>query len=470
MSPFCARVLAAALTIGVSVPYATNARAESPEAEDPHYHNLRYNDNFCQAVDPAKPTDPWDKLKCITIGDGKWGPSYLTIGGEVRERFETYLNPNFGIHAPRSDAYLLDRTQEDFDLHVTDYFRAFVQLGELERLGNRGVPSTTDVDKFDLLQGFIDVRPQTPWGDAPVLRVGREELLFGFQRLIAVREGPNVRRDFDGARLSDQVGDLKVDLFTVRPVVDNTGVFDDRANTAQSMSGGYLTMPIVGALRADLYLLNYENTAAKFRGLTGVEKRVTSGVRLFGAADGFDWNFEAAGQTGTFRNHDVRAYLLAGIAGYTFRDLPWTPRLAVETNDASGDNAHGSTIGTFNAMFPRLPYFAETALLVPANVVDVRPVLTVKPVEDVMVVFGWDSLWRASTTDGLYGSGMSEYANTSRVTGGRIGTELTVDVRWRIDEHLQLGAIAAEFLSGPAVQEAFGKTVTYGVLFATYRF
>jgi hypothetical protein len=35
---------------------------------------------------------------------------------------------------------------------------------------------------------------------------------------------------------------------------------------------------------------------------------------------------------------------------------------------------------------------------------------------------------------------------------------------------LLVGAIAAEFLAGPAVQEALGKTVTFFVLFGTYRF
>ena len=121
-------------------------------------------------------------------------------------------------------------------------------------------------------------------------------------------------------------------------------------------------------------------------------------------------------------------------------------------------------------MYPRLPYFAETSLLVPANVFDVRPVLSFRPTPDVLSVFGWDTLWRASATDGLYGSGMVQYANTNKVGGNHIGTELSADVRWRIDEHLLLGAIAAEFLSGPAVQEAFGKDVSFFVLFATYRF
>jgi len=97
-------------------------------------------------------------------------------------------------------------------------------------------------------------------------------------------------------------------------------------------------------------------------------------------------------------------------------------------------------------------------------------VLSVQPTPNVLAVFGWDTLWRASTSDGLYGSAMSQYPGTARVSGRKVGTELSADVRWRIDRHLVLGAIFAEFFAGPAVQEALGKSVTYFALFATYRF
>ena len=469
MSKCCAYLVASAAVAAALTLWPAGARAESPEAGDATYHNLRYNDDFSYLADPAKSTDWWDKIKYIPLGNGPYGPTYVSLGGELRERLESYGHPNFGLHAPNTDMYLLQRAQLDVDLHATDYLRAFLQLGEMERYGSRGVSSTTDIDHLDVMQGFVDLKPPSPLGDAPVVRVGREELLFGFQRLIAVREGPNLRRDFDGLRLGDKIGDATVDLFSVHPVNSGPDAFNDHTNYRQTLAGGYGTAPVFGPLKADLYWLNYENDNAKYRGLSGVEHRTTVGGRLFGTADGFDWNAEAAAQSGTFRNRDIHAYLLAGVAGYTFQSLPWTPRIGVEANDASGDNSHSGTIGTFNAMYPRLPYFAETSLLVPANVIDVRPMLTVKPAPDLMAVFGWDNLWRASTTDGLYGSGMTEYANTNKATSKRIGTELSVDLRYRYDQHLTMGAIAADMLVGPAVEQALGRNVTFFVLFATYR-
>ena len=65
---------------------------------------------------------------------------------------------------------------------------------------------------------------------------------------------------------------------------------------------------------------------------------------------------------------------------------------------------------------------------------------------------------------------MVMYANTNKVTGVQIGSELSADIRWRVNQHLTMGAIAAEFLAGPAIQEAVGKTVSFFVLFGTYRF
>jgi hypothetical protein len=223
-------------------------------------------------------------------------------------------------------------------------------------------------------------------------------------------------------------------------------------------------------LKTDFYWLNYENKAARFRGLTGHENRHTYGVRLFGEFGGFDWNAELAVQTGSFRGHQIRAAMSAAIVGYTFRNLPWQPRIGFEANGASGDNSRSSAIGTFNAMFPRLPYFARTSLLVPANVIDVRPVFNIHPAPSVTATFSWDTLWRASNTDGLYGSGLVQYANTNAGTGSRIGTELSADIRWQVDRHFSMGATAAQFLSGPAVRQAMGKNVTFMVLFGTYRF
>ncbi len=448
---------------------ASAVRAESPSQVDPPFHFLRYQDDFSNLARKSDPT-PWERLKYIPLGASGYGPIFLSLGGELRERHESYVYPNFGVKAPARDGYMLERFQLNGDLHVTDFFRAFVQLGDDRIFGRRGYTSTTDVDRWDLMQRFVDLRLPSPFGDDPTLRYGREELLFGYQRLVAVREGPNVRRAFDGFRINDKIGEASVDFVVAQPVVNSPYAMDDTSNAAQHLAGLYVTTPVVAALKADFYNLAFSNAQAKFRGLTGAEKIDTTGTRLFGKADGFDWNFEASVQTGAFRTQKVDAYMLAAVAGYTLEDLDWKPRFGFSANDISGDNANSKTIGVFNPMFPRLPYFAETPLMVPANIRDVRPLFSFAPVEHVGVVMGWDMLWRSSLTDGTYGSGMTEYVNSNKATSRRLGDEASIDVRWQVDPYLQLGAILAQLYAGPAMLEAAEKSTTYAVLFAKFKF
>jgi hypothetical protein len=74
---------------------------------------------------------------------------------------------------------------------------------------------------------------------------------------------------------------------------------------------------------------------------------------------------------------------------------------------------------------------------------------------------GWDMFKYMPIADGKSG--------TARVSGRKIGTELSADLRWRIDRHLVLGVIFAEFFAGSAVQEALGKSMTYFATSVTYR-
>lgn len=258
--------LCLALSLAASV-----ARAESPAQVDPPFHNLRYQDDFSRLAQKNVLT-PWERLKYIPLGASEYGPVFLSLGGEARERHESYVEPNYGIKAPDRNGYLLQRLMFNADLHATDYFRAFAQLADDRIFGRRGLPSTTDVDRYDLMQRFVDLRPPSPFGDQPVFRYGREELLFGYQRLIAVREGPNVRRDFDGFRFTDRIGEASVDFVAAQPTVDSPYAMDDSTYRNQHLAGLYVTTPLFGALKSDLYALDFTNTAARFRGLAGTEK------------------------------------------------------------------------------------------------------------------------------------------------------------------------------------------------------
>ena len=67
------------------------------EPTPPAYKLLRYEEDYSYLKDPSRRTDFWDPIKYIPLwGRDDW---YLSLGGEVRERYEFYHNQDAGAVA-----------------------------------------------------------------------------------------------------------------------------------------------------------------------------------------------------------------------------------------------------------------------------------------------------------------------------------------------------------------------------------
>jgi hypothetical protein len=464
----------AAASVLLSAVVLTSAFAQtsgSAGARPPGYKSPRYEEDYRFLRDHGQAGDLWDPIKYIRLGSDP--NTYLSLGGEVRERGEYFSAPQFGLRGDGADAYLLHRLLISGDLHLGENLRAFAQLGNHVVAGKDTPLSQTDRDRFDAQQAFVDVRlPLTAEID-PTLRAGRQEMAFGSQRLVSVRESPNIRRSFDGFRLGDTIGRARIDAFATRPVLLKEGLFDDEPNHAQAFWGVYGTAPASfspgGGI--DLYYLGFDNSNARFATASGGEHRHTIGARLFGASGGWDWDWEAAGQVGGFAGGDIEAWTVASNTGFTLRDLPWLPRLGLKANIASGDHdPNDRTLGTFNALFPKLGYFNEASLIVPANFFDLYPSITVAPITSVTVVVGWDFAWRETTKDAVYTSPLVPVAGTAGRGGKFIGNQLSLDVIWQADRHIQVYGSYVHFDSGGALEPSHGRDVDFAMLSVSYKF
>src|SRR5436190_7499446 len=170
----------------------TAVGAETESFAPPPYKQLRYDENYHYLRDASRRTDFIDALKYIPLNqEGDW---YLTLGGEIRERYEYFHNWNWGDGPQDENGYLLQRYMIHADAHFTDHFRIFTQFKSGLEDGRNGGPRPTDEDHFDLSQLFADGKLAWEEKDSFTLRLGRQEMSFGSSRLISVRESPNVRR------------------------------------------------------------------------------------------------------------------------------------------------------------------------------------------------------------------------------------------------------------------------------------
>jgi Alginate export len=295
--------------LSLSIALAGPVHAQSSAPPPPPLTTRHYDEDYLYLRDPAARTGAWwEPLKYVPLN--ATGDVYLTLGAELRLRYEHFENNNWGQGPATNDGYLWYRALPLADLHLGPNVRLFGQL-IAGWAADKEDKSPVDETGVDLLQGFADLK--LPLGDdnaSLTLRPGRQMLTYGSERLIGLRYGPNILRTFDGAKSFLEVGDWRVDGFYARPVAPRLGNFDDRTDDTQSVWSLYATrrnLPVGQGTGLDVYYIGFDNDAAVFNQGAGAERRQTLGARLFGQAQGWDWNWEVFYQFGTFGDGAIRA-------------------------------------------------------------------------------------------------------------------------------------------------------------------
>ena len=452
-----------------AVPFLALIAATSAFAGDdrPSYKPSRYDEDWRMLCDPAKHSKLLDSLKCLQLADG----TTLTIGGDFRERYEGASNPGFGFKLDRDQA-LLTRAMLHGDLHLGENIRTFFQLGFFEQTGRQGGPLVTDVDRGDLMQGFLDLSVPVHDGRA-TLRSGRQEISFGSSRLVSVRDGPNIRRAFDGVRGLWSNGSYRFDAFFAKPVTLLPDTFDDRTNNAEHLGGVYLAGPVPGLapLNAELYWFDYARDEARFASGLADEKRQSVGSRLFGKLGGFDWDIEGVYQWGSFGTRDISAWTVASNVGFTVAALPGSPRLGLKADIASGDHSGGKgSLGTFNALYPRLPYFSEANVIAPANITDLHPEISFSLTPAFKPYVGWNILWRETTVDAIYRPPLVAIAGTAGKGERYIGQQAILGFDWELRDQITFTGQYVHFWSGETIRALGGRDVDFVTGSIAFRF
>jgi hypothetical protein len=472
-------VLLLLLFVEVWPVHAQPCWSPGPVAPDRTYQLLAADEDWSFLRDPALRKDFWDPIKYIRLRDHRdaW---YLSIGGETRQDFERIGNDNWG-QDPFQNAFFLQRYMVHFDVHYGKHFRTFVQLKSGIETFRQGGPRPIDEKRLDFLSGFLDV---CSGGDQNwiALRIGRQELNYGSGRLVSVREGPNVRQSFDGFKVMSKIGPWHIDAFAVRPDFDHFGFFDNTPDNQTSFWGIYSTRPLRRSVSMDLYYFGIGTNQTTYQRGTANELRHTLGARLWRPIaerkPGWDFDYEADWQFGSFGSASIRAWSLASITGYKMPTLPLQPRFSLRADTTTGDNPRTKTLGTFNALFPAGSYFGvlQDTGPGPINFSDVQPRLEMAFPHHVSVMAVLLLYWRHSLHDGVYGlSGPPFPGSLIRASGNSlarfVGYQPGVEVRWQINGHAYLQGDYGIFYAGRFLKETMpGQNINYLSLFAGYKF
>jgi len=398
-------------------------------------------------------------------------PAWLRVRGEFRERMEGF--DGLGFNDSREDLYYLSRLRLNATITPSRLLSFQVQ-GQDARVARQTVGPTGTPFRapFDMRMAFADV------GNAQsrvAVRVGRQELVYGEQRLVGHVGWLNAARTFDAAKLTVRGKRLQLDVFGASVVRIFEGEFD-RSGAGNRFAGAYAIAPtlVPGASvepyafwKRDVNLLT--ETATR-----GTLSLATMGVRWIGKLPGgLEYNTDTALQTGSLGTDDVSAW-----AGhYTLRS-PAAGSLAFRTsgefNYASGDSDPGDgTRGTFDQLYPT-PHdkYGLADQVGWRNIRHLRAGLELTPWKGLPVAANYHSWWLNERRDGLYAAGGALLARVAAgAASAHVGQELDIQATKALTPQLQVAAGYAHIFTGAFLKEATpGASYSHPYVMATYVF
>jgi hypothetical protein len=328
---------------------------------------------------------------------------FLAFGGDARYQYFKIENEDWGETPESSDGFLLARHLLYANLQLGKHWRVFGQLQNGVAAGKH-VVSPVDENILEAHQLFVDYSFKVNNKAGVVVRLGRQEILYGSQRLVSVRNGPNTRQSFDGISSSVNLPNIQLDFFSHCFVQSQSGAFNDHFSRDVRMWGTYLTRTDVPYLNnIDVYYIGLQKLYSHLDDGAGRERRHSFGARIWKNNRRLKYDMEALFQSGRLADDVIRAWTISFNTAYTFDRSRMTPQLGLKTEIISGNRQYDDGIvNTFNPLFPSGAYFGLAALFGPSNLFDVHPYISLSLSRKVTCYLDYDIFWRMEEADGIY--------------------------------------------------------------------
>ncbi len=397
-----------------------------------------YKNDFSYLNDPCYPC-----LDDCGLGDclkrNELGERIIwDVGGSYRMRFHGEQNMRGLGLTGRDDRFLLHQTRVYVNAQVDDVFRFYAEYIDAESNYENFAPRAIEVNRSDLLNIFGDVNLLDDGYTAVTARGGRQELIYGAQRLVSPLGWGNTRRTFDGVSLLGKVGDWSVDGFWTRPVVVDRHNFDN-PDESQAFMGVYASRPD-GPLKArEWYYLRYtENDGTTF-------EFDTLGGRWLDSYGNWLAEVEGAVQLGEFAGEDHTAGFFVLGGGYKWADLPWTPVFWAYYDWASGDDTIGNG---FHHLFPLSHrYVGFMDLFGRRNLENPNFQLTLTPSNRLELLLWYHIFYLQNGNDVPYNVNMTPFT-TTRGGNQYLGQEIDLLATWKFTPRTSLLLGYSHFFAG----------------------
>jgi hypothetical protein len=384
----------------------------------------------------------------------------LVFGGELRPRFEVRHPVVRDWTTVELRDFVSMRTRGSMMVTLPRDVRALVQLQDVREWGADPNTMAVQAPGLDLHQGWIELGHEAQANLS--VRVGRQELAYGGERLIGAVNWAQQGRSFNGVRLRARpAGAVAVDGL-VMPIADRD-LLGPQGGKA-GLYGLYGTFDVAGGL--DAYALyNNQDLRTPQQDVVAFTytDQVTVGGRWASGHQGFAWRVEGALQQGTRRDRDVSAYLLAARVGRSLTD-----RASVHLwyDHLSGGDPDDTTIRVFDTLFAtnhKFYGFMDLFTDIPRHTAG-------RGLQNMAVKGSYRLMDNVQLGLDAHAFRLAE---ASGVDSGRLGEELDLTIGWGYAPGVALTGGASYFLAGDAWSAVLGhpdRNIVWAYLMLGVRF
>ncbi len=180
----------------------------------------------------------------------------FTIGGQIRYRAE--VDSISFLPGAEENWFSLLRSRLNVGIKPKEDVSIFMQVQDSRLYGGENASlarGSMDAKSpaLDFHQAYFTIRKL--FGSRVDVKVGRQELRYGSERLIGIRNWNNIGRSFDAAVASYKAKMFTLDLFTCKLVKNQGIVF------SENFRGAFGNIRFAEPFFVDVYLLSEDNTA-----------------------------------------------------------------------------------------------------------------------------------------------------------------------------------------------------------------
>lgn len=365
------------------------------------------------------------------------------------------------------DEWVIGRVRPWIRFNIDADIELYVQ-GQAAYVGDEAFAAIDGREDVDFHQLYFDFRKIA--GGPVSLRVGRQELQFGDQRIVSPLDWSPLGRTWDGIKFTVEEGPVRADLWAtaVREGAD--------ARKGRAFYGANVSCKAIEDHEVDVYAILREYGHDFFvseTGGTGDLEEWTVGARMKGKSAPWDYSAEIAGQTGSQAGDDVAAWALALTGGRTFEEA-CNLRVGIEYTYATGDDS--PTDGDRNRFTPPATFghsyqgYMDIFAWINGHALSLKT--SIKPADDWSVGMDLHNFWLDEERDAWFNSGGAAIRrDATGSSGSYVGFEVDLHARWKLDTTVDLWFGVSHFWPGGYVDRTgFDAEMTWGFVQVTVTF